>query len=75
MYIFRWIELQDARNGVLVDLFYKFVDGDEYILDLQVRNIINNVVGEILEGLDPMIKVVFSANILRYLDQEKNKEK
>ena len=75
MYIFRWIDLQGTSDGVLVDLFYKFVDGSEYIIDLQVRNIINNVVGEVLEDLSPMIKIAFSANILQLLEREKNKEK
>jgi len=75
MHIFRWIDLQGTSDGVLVDLFYKFVNGDEYIIDLQVRNIINNVVGEILEDINPMIKIVFSAKILSYLEQERNKEK
>jgi len=75
MHIFRWIDLQGTSDGVLVDLFYKFVNGDEYIIDLQVRNIINNVVGEILEDINPMIKIVFSAKILSHLEQERNKEK
>tara|TARA_R110000868_G_scaffold399713_1_gene673682 strand:- start:284 stop:511 length:228 start_codon:yes stop_codon:yes gene_type:complete len=75
MHIFRWIDLQGTKDGVLVDLFYKFVDGSEYIIDLQVHNIINNVVGEVLEDLSPMIKIAFSANILQLLEREKNKEK
>ena len=75
MHIFRWIDLQGTKDGVLVDLFYKFVDGDEYIIDLQVHNIINNVIGEVLEDLSPMIKIAFSANILQLLEREKNKEK
>ena len=75
MHIFRWIDLQGTKDGVLVDLFYKFVDGNEYIIDLQVHNIINNVIGEVLEDLSPMIKIAFSANILQLLEREKNKEK
>ena len=74
MHIFRLIDLQGTSDGVLVDMIYKFVDGSEYIIDLQVRNIINNVVGEILEDLSPMIKIAFSANILQLLEQERTTE-
>ena len=75
MHIFRLIDLQGTSEGVLVDMIYKIVDGSEYIMDLQVRNIINNVVGEILEDLNPLIKLAFSANALKLLEQERNKEK
>jgi hypothetical protein len=75
MHIFRLIDLQGASDGVLVDMIYEIVDGSERIIDLQVRNIINNVVGEILDDLNPLIKLAFSANALRLLEQERNKEK
>jgi len=75
MHIFRLIDLQGTSDGVLVDMIYEIVDGSEYIIDLQVRNIINNVVGEILEDLNPLIKLAFSANALKLLEQERNKEK
>jgi len=74
MHIFRMIDLEGPCDGVLVDMIYKFVDGSEYIIDLQVRNIINNVVGEILEDLNPLIKLAFSANALKLLEIERTKE-
>lgn len=76
MHIFRLIYLQEGTSdGVLVDLIYKMINGLEYVVDLQVRNIINNVVGEILEDLNPLIKLAFTANALKLLEIERNNEK
>lgn len=75
MHIFRLIYLQGTSDGVLVDLIYKMINGLEYVVDLQVRNIINNVVGEILEDLNPLIKLAFTANALKLLEIERNNEK
>ncbi len=75
MNVFRMIDLQDSDygDGVLVDMEYELHDNVEKLIDIRVRNIINNVVGEVVT-VHPMMKLAFAANFLQILEQEKNKE-
>ena len=72
MHIFRMIDMQSPETGILVDMKYNIIDGIEQVIDINVRNIINNIVGEILELADPIYKVTFAANFLTILEQERN---
>ncbi len=75
MHLFRMIDIQDASNtGVLVDMEYEIIDGVEKVIDISVRNIINNIVGEIVELGNPMYKLAFATNFLTLLEQERNKK-
>ena len=74
MNIFRMIDMHDTKDGVLIDMKYKIVDGLEKVIDINIRNIINNIVGEVLELTNPMYKLAFAANFLSLLEQERNKQ-
>ena len=71
--IFRMIDMLDNDQGVLIDMKYEIVDGLEKVIDINIRNIINNIVGEVLELANPMYKIAFAANMLTLLEQERNK--
>ena len=73
-HIFRMIDMQGPEDGVLVDMKYEIVDGLEKVIDVSVRNIINNLVGEVLVLANPMYKLVFAANFLSLLEKERNKQ-
>ena len=72
--IFRMIDMRDSKDGVLIDMKYEIVDGLEKVIDINFRNIINNIVGEVLELTNPMYKLAFAANFLSLLEQERNKK-
>lgn len=72
--IFRMIDMHDSKDGVLIDMKYEIVDGLEKVIDINIRNIINNIVGEVLELTNPMYKLAFAANFLSLLEQERNKK-
>jgi len=74
MHLFRMIDMQDAETGVLVDMEYKMVNGLEKVIAVNVRNIINNIVGEVLELSNPMYKLAFAANMLSLLEQERKEQ-
>ncbi len=74
MHVFRMIDMQSAQDGVLVDMEYEFVDGMEKVIDISIRNIINNIVGEVLEFTNPLYKLAFATNFLSLLEQERNKD-
>lgn len=65
------IDMYDSQTGVLVDMEYKLVNGIEVCLNLKIFNIINNVVGKLLENIDPSIKIAFAANLLSILQENK----
>ena len=44
MNIFRMIDMHDTKDGVLIDMKYEIVDGLEKVIDINIRNIINNIV-------------------------------
>ena len=69
------IDMQDSKDGVLIDMKYEIVDGVEKVIDIEMRNIINNIVGEILELVSPVYKLMFATNFLSFLDNERNKNK
>ena len=71
MYKFRMIDMYDSQTGVLVDMEYDLVDGNEVFLNLKIFNIINNVVGRLLENIDPLIKIAFTANLLSILQENR----
>jgi hypothetical protein len=68
------IDMYGASNGVLIDMEYEIVDGEEKVIDISMRNIINNIVGEIIEMANPMYKIAFASNFLTILEQERNKK-
>ena len=69
------IDMQDAGgSGVLIDMEYEIIDGVEKIIDVSIRNIINNIVGEIVEPSNPLYKLAFATNFLTMLEQERNKK-
>lgn len=74
MNLFRMIDMHDKANGVLIDMKYEIVDGLEKVIDISIRNIINNIVGEIIELANPIYKIAFASNFLSLLEQER-KEK
>ncbi len=74
MNLFRMIDMYDAENGVLIDMEYEIVNGVEKVITLNVRNIINKIVGEVIELANPMYKIAFATNFLKLLEQERNKE-
>lgn len=74
MNIFRMIDMHDTKDGVIIDMKYEIVDGLEKVIDINIRNIINNIVGEVLELTNPMYKLAFAANFLSLLEQERNKQ-
>ena len=74
MNIFRMIDMHDTKDGILIDMKYEIVDGLEKVIDINIRNIINNIVGEVLELTNPMYKLAFAANFLSLLEQERNKQ-
>ena len=74
MHLFRMIDMHDQKNGVVIDMKYEIVDGLEKVIDINIRNIINNIVGEIIEMANPMYKLAFASNFLKLLEQERNKE-
>ena len=74
MHLFRMIDMLDSDQGVLIDMKYEIVDSLEKVIDINIRNIINNIVGEVLELANPMYKIAFAANMLTLLEQERNKQ-
>jgi hypothetical protein len=69
------IDMQDAGDtGVLIDMKYEIIDGVEKVIDISVRNIINNIVGEIVQLSNPLYKIAFATNFLTLLEQERNKK-
>ncbi len=74
IHLFRMIDMQTSQDGVLVDMRYEIVDGLEKVIDISIRNIINNIVGDIVQLANPMYKLVFASNFLSLLEQERNKE-
>ena len=75
MHLFRMIDMYGSKNGVVIDMEYEIVDGLEKVIDINVRNIINNIVGEIIEIANPFYKIAFASNFLGILEQERNKDK
>ncbi len=74
MHLFRMIDMYDASNGVLIDMEYEIINGLERVVNLNTHNIINKVVGEVIELANPMYKIAFASNFLKLLEQERNKE-
>ena len=75
MHLFRMIDTYDDTNtGVIIDMKYEIIDGIEKVIDINVRNIINNVVGEVIQLSNPIYKLAFASNFLKILEQERNKE-
>lgn len=72
--LFRMIDMRDSNDGVLIDMEYEIVDGLEKVINLNIRNIINKIVGEVIDYANPMYKIAFAANFLSLLEQERNKE-
>jgi hypothetical protein len=68
------IDMYDASNGVLIDMEYEIINGLERVVNLNTHNIINKVVGEVIELANPMYKIAFASNFLKLLEQERNKE-
>ncbi len=67
--------MHDASNsGVLIDMKYEMVGGQEKVIDVSMRNIINNIVGEEIESSNPLYKLAFATNFLTILEQERNKK-
>jgi hypothetical protein len=64
----------DTNTGVIIDMKYEIIDGIEKVIDINVRNIINNVVGEVIQLSNPIYKLAFASNFLKILEQERNKE-
>lgn len=73
-HIFRMIDMQSSTDGVLVDMEYEIIDDLEKVIAINIRNIINNIVGEVIELANPMYKLAFAANFLSMLEQERNKQ-
>jgi hypothetical protein len=74
MNIFRMIDMHDDKTGVVIDMKYEIVDGLEKVIDICIRNIINNIVGEVVQLANPMYKLAFASNFLSLLEQERNKQ-
>jgi len=74
MNIFRMIDMHDDETGVVIDMKYEIVDGLEKVIDISIRNIINNIVGEVVQLANPMYKLAFASNFLSLLEQERNKQ-
>jgi len=74
MNIFRMIDMHDDETGVVIDMKYEIVDGLEKVIDISIRNIINNIVGEVVQLANTMYKLAFAANFLSLLEQERNKQ-
>ena len=75
MHLFRMIDTyEDTNTGVVIDMKYEIVDGLEKVIDISIRNIINNIVGEVVQLANPMYKLAFAANFLSLLEQERNKQ-
>lgn len=72
--IIRFIDRIDEHEGVLMDMEYTRDENSiAHIVDLRIHNIINGIVGELVE-VSPVIKVAFAANLLSFLEGE-NEEK
>lgn len=74
MYIFRMIDMVNSQDGVLIDMNYEIVDNIEKIISVNIRNITNNIVGEIDDASSPLVKLGFAAKFLELLQLERNKE-
>ena len=74
IHIFRMIDMQGSHDGVLIDMQYEIVNNTERVIDISIRNIINNIVGEVLEFANPLYKLAFATNFLSLLEQERNKD-
>ena len=74
MNIFRMIDMHDDKTGVVIDMKYEIVDGLEKVIDICIRNIINNIVGEVVQLANAMYKLAFASNFLSLLEQERNKQ-
>jgi len=74
MNIFRMIDMHDDKTGVVIDMKYEIVDGLEKVIDISIRNIINNIVGDVVQLANPMYKLAFASNFLSLLEQERNKQ-
>jgi hypothetical protein len=68
------IDMHDDKTGVVIDMKYEIVDGLEKVIDICIRNIINNIVGEVVQLANPMYKLAFASNFLSLLEQERNKQ-
>jgi hypothetical protein len=68
------IDMHDDKTGVVIDMKYEIVDGLEKVIDINIRNIINNIVGEVVQLANPMYKLAFASNFLSLLEQERNKQ-
>jgi hypothetical protein len=66
--------MQNEQEGVLVDMKYEIDKGLEKVIAVNVRNIINKIVGEAVEFPNPMYKLAFAANFLTMLEQERNEK-
>ena len=75
MHLFRMIDTyEDTNTGVVIDMKYEIVNGLEKVIDISIRNIINNIVGEVVQFANPMYKLAFASNFLTLLEQERNKQ-
>jgi hypothetical protein len=68
------IDMHDDKTGVVIDMKYEIVDGLEKVIDISIRNIINNIVGDVVQLANPMYKLAFASNFLSLLEQERNKQ-
>jgi hypothetical protein len=68
------IDMNEVTNmGVLVDMEYEIVDGEERAIDVSVHNIAGDRVGSKVELYSPYYKLAFAGNFLKMLEQERNK--
>ena len=73
MHIFRMIDMLSPGEGVIIDMEYKLVNNLVEVIDLTIRNIINNIVGDPVESADPLYEIAFAANFINLLEEEHNK--
>lgn len=68
------IDMYDSQTGVVVDMEYDLVNGKEVVLNLKIFNVINNLVGKLVENIEPAIKLAFATNFI-YILQENRENK
>lgn len=70
MHIFRYVQVNDDSEGVLVDMTYEMENGYEKIINLTTRMVVEGKVTKQVP-CDPVMKIAFATSILQILEKDR----
>ena len=72
MHVYRLFDLTkfEDSDGIIVDMIYDMDEKGPMVRDVVCYNIVNNVVKEKHDNINPMIKLFYAANFMKLIELE-----